>query len=195
MDSVLFGRPFCALFSEAYPHTLFAEVMAFFYLSYYLIIPGMGLLLWFRKRPAFEPFLFQVALCFYFFYGVFSLFPSAGPQYHLYDGAIAWDGVFFGPVLTELLLALEVPTGAFPSSHVGLALIVFFTTLRHQAWAGLPMAILLTGLCAAILYGGPHYFLDLPCGLAVGAVFLWLSRPCGRKIDGWLRAVDSPIPP
>jgi membrane-associated phospholipid phosphatase len=157
--------------------------MAFFYFSYYLMIPGMGLFLWFRKKERFSHFVFTSALCFYFFYWLFSLIPSAGPQYYLYEGFIEWKGVFFGPLLTHLLQAVECPTGAFPSSHVGVALIVCGFAWRQGRRPGLLLLILLTGLAASILYGGPHYFLDLPCGLAVGFVFLGCAETCARRIN------------
>jgi hypothetical protein len=171
IDDNLFGGSLCDRFSAAYPHPVFAEIMAFFYFSYYLMIPGLGLLLWFRVRPLFDSFVFTTALCFYFFYLVFSLFPSAGPQFHLRGGALHWEGYLFGPLLTTILQNVEVPTGAFPSSHVGVALIATCFAWRTSRGLGGLFTVLCTGLSLAILYGGPHYFLDLPCGLAVGAFF------------------------
>lgn len=176
IDEALFGSPLCDRFSSACPHPVFGEAMAFFYFSYYLMIPGLGLFLWFRVRRLFDSFIFTSALCFYFFYLVFSLLPSAGPQFYLREGALQWQGFLFGPLLTTILENVEVPTGAFPSSHVGVALIVTCFAWRGSRPLGALFTVLLAGLCLAILYGGPHYFLDLPCGLAVGAVF-YLAAP------------------
>ncbi len=188
VDTILFGRPVCEAFSERFPGAFFAELMAFFYFSYYFMIPGIALWLWIKNRSLFQEFVFCVALCFYFFYLVFSLLPASGPQYYLYGGKLIWNGILFGPLLTGLLESVEVPTGAFPSSHVGIALVVTVFAWRHHRLLGGLMAGLSTGLAAAILYGGPHYFIDLPLGLAVGAAFLLLAGPCARWIEAHLVA-------
>ncbi len=186
MDERFFSTPFCDLFSEALPQPGFAEAMAFFYSSYYIMIPGVGLWLWIRNRTLFFDFIFTTGFSFYLYYLLFSILPSAGPQYFLAGGEIRWEGWFFGPLLTDLLMAVECPTGAFPSSHVGIALVVTVFAWRSMRFAGTVLAFLSSGLAAAILYGGPHYFLDLPCGIATGVVFLFLSRItfCRRKLPG-----------
>ncbi|MHC4942397.1 MAG: phosphatase PAP2 family protein [Planctomycetota bacterium] len=185
-DRALFGRIFCEGFSEAFSTRVFAEIMAFFYFSYYFMIPGLGLVLWFRDRLLFRRFLFCTALGFYFFYLLFSILPSYGPQFHVNHGAIFWDGYLFGPLLTGLLLGIEMPTGAFPSSHVGVSVVVTVFAWRHSRRLGALAAILLAGLSLSILYGGPHYFIDLPCGIALGLCFLLLHQPVALKIHGWL---------
>jgi hypothetical protein len=192
MDELLFQGSFCDLFSSALPHQLFAEVMALSYFSYYLMIPGVGLFLWFRNRQRFFEFVFCTAFCFYFFYLIFSLVPSEGPQFFLRGGALHWDGRLFGPLLTGLLQQVEVPTGAFPSSHVGIALICLVFAWRQHRLFGAGVALFFSGLCAAILYGGPHYFIDLPCGLAVALLFILFSGP----VRAWLtRKPDESGPP
>ena len=50
IDTRLFGRPVCEVFSDAFPGTFFAEVMSFSYFSYYFLIPGLALYLWIRNR-------------------------------------------------------------------------------------------------------------------------------------------------
>jgi len=171
VDRALFGDLLCHRFTRLLPARGFAETMAFFYFSYYLMIPGVGLWLWLRDRRRFRPFLHCVAACFYFFYLFFALAPSQGPQFYLHYGRIHWDGFFFGPMLTALLSGTESPTGAFPSSHVGIALVVTFHAWRSRRLLGAFMTLLFAGLCSAILYGAPHYCIDLPFGLLVGSIF------------------------
>jgi hypothetical protein len=190
-----FGGLVCERFSETCSSTLFAEIMAFFYYSYYIMIPGLGLLLWFRNKRLFPEFIFCTAMGFYVFYLIFAIAPSHGPQFHVNQGAILWDGHFFGPLLTNLLSRIEVPTGAFPSSHVGMAVVVTAFAWRHHRGLGLIAALLTAGLSAAILYGAPHYFLDLPCGIALGLVYLIAYGPLARKLGNrsWALIYGSEI--
>ncbi len=183
MDDLIFG----AQLSEALPELLspvwFQEWMAASYFSYYLIIPGAGLYLWFRNRERFTGYIFTLAACFYFCYLLFILLPAGGPQQYLADGRIHWDGVLFGPLLTGMLGTLEVDTGAFPSSHVAIALITVVFVWREKGYAGWIFSILFAGLFLATVYGGPHYALDLPAGLLVGSLFLVLSERLYKALD------------
>lgn len=181
IDEALFGSLVCDRFKAALPHRPFAEIMAFFYFSYYLMIPGTSLLLWFKRRRLCFEYIFSVTFSFYLYYLVFSIVPSAGPQFFAHEGAIVWDGYFFGPLLTQILEHGELPTGAFPSSHVGIALVTSVFAWRFGRGFGALIAFLTLGLSCAILYGAPHYALDLPCGLATGWIFLLLSRFMIRK--------------
>lgn len=186
MDVRLFNEPFCHLFSRNVSSPIFAEAMAFFYFSYYALLPGLSVYLWIRNRRLFYSFVFCTGLCFYVFFLFFSIVPSGGPQFHIHGGSIHWNGTFFGPLLTAILLELESSTGAFPSSHVGITLIVTAFAFRQHRALGWVLALFLTGLAAATQYGGPHYFIDLPCGAAVGFLFLKLCNPCQRALEAFL---------
>ncbi|MBU0756345.1 MAG: hypothetical protein KJ645_14480, partial [Planctomycetes bacterium] len=75
MERQLFGSLVCDRFSSAFSQPLFAEAMAFFYFSYYLMIPGLGLILWWRRRSLFHEFVLVTACTFYVYYLVFSVWP------------------------------------------------------------------------------------------------------------------------
>jgi hypothetical protein len=177
MDDVLFGAQLSEAFPAAVSATWFQEAMAFSYASYYLFIPGAGFYLWFRNRKKFASFLFTLATCFYFCYLIFIIFPSGGPQMYLREGVIHWDGVIFGPLLTGMLTALERCTGAFPSSHIAIAFIIVVTVWREKGFLRYIFAVLFIGLFMATVYGGPHYGIDLPAGLATGTFFLIICMP------------------
>lgn len=183
MDDLIFG----AQLSEALPALLspvwFHEWMAASYFSYYLIIPGAGLYLWFRNRELFTRYIFTSATCFYFCYFLFILLPAGGPQQYLTDGRIHWDGILFGPLLTAMLGTLEVNTGAFPSSHVAITLITVLFLWKVRGLARWIVTVLFVGLFIATVYGGPHYAIDLPTGLAVGFLFVALSNRLYSALD------------
>jgi membrane-associated phospholipid phosphatase len=71
-----------------------------------------------------------------------------------------------------MLGALERDTGAFPSSHIAIAFIVLVTIWLERGRLRYLVAVLFAGLFMATVYGGPHYGIDLPAGLATGALFL-----------------------
>lgn len=172
IDDAVFGAQLSEAFPVAVPMTWFQEWMAFSYCSYYVLIPGGGLYIWLKNRRAFSDFLFTTAACFYFCYIVFIIFPAGGPQMYLHDGVIHWDGVFFGPLLTAMLGTLESDTGAFPSSHIAISLIVVVSVWRLKGGLRYLFVLVFIGLFLATVYGGPHYAIDLPAGVAVGILFL-----------------------
>lgn len=183
-DRFLFDDTLSSALPALVPDLWFAEVMAFFYFSYYLLVPGVGLYLWIRQRSVFREYVLTVAACFYFCYLLFCLFPSGGPQFHIEGGRIVWEGCFFGPMLTEMLSRNEVATGAFPSSHVAVSLIALAFVWRSRSLVRFLVAVLFAGLFLSTVYGGPHYALDLPAGLAVGWFFLAAVPRLNRGAEG-----------
>jgi hypothetical protein len=182
IDDAVFGAQLSEVFPEALPMTWFQEWMAFSYCSYYMLIPGGGLYIWLKDRRAFSGFLFTTAACFYFCYIVFIVFPAGGPQMYLRGGVIHWDGVFFGPLLTAMLGTLESDTGAFPSSHIAISLIVVVSVWRQKGALRYLFALVFVGLFLATVYGGPHYAVDLPAGVAVGIFFLFAGARLKRAL-------------
>jgi len=183
MDDLIFGAQLSEVLPELLSPVWFQEWMAASYFSYYLIIPGAGLYLWFRNRERFTRYIFTAAACFYFCYLLFILLPAGGPQQFLTDGRIHWDGIVFGPLLTAMLGTLEVDTGAFPSSHVAITLISVLFLWKERGRAKWIATVLFFGLFLATVYGGPHYALDLPAGLAVGFVFVAISNRLYGALD------------
>ncbi len=187
-DRFLFDETLSTAIPALLPQLWFREVMAFFYFSYYILIPGMGLVVWLRAKSLFSEYVLTVAACFYFCYLLFCLVPSAGPQFHLQGGRIVWEGYIFGPLLTEVLQSFEKATGAFPSSHVAVSLIALVFGWRLLSAVRYPLLVLFSGLFVSTVYGGPHYAIDLPAGLLVGWVFLVVVPRSGG--DGAKRGLD-----
>jgi len=167
------------------PHPIFSEYMHFSYFSYYLLIPGLGIPLWFKRRhDAYDTFIYKcllnMAFCFIFFIFV----PCAGPWHYFAGQTMRWKfpGYFFVKTMGIILKFGEISNGAFPSSHVAMATVILFSAWRYQRtifWLMLPMAL---SLFVSTVYTQAHYLIDVPSGFAVGIFFFFI----GNKVKQWM---------
>ncbi len=154
------------------------EIFSASYFSYYLLIPGLSLFLFFHRKDA-EIIRFMTATCaaFFFSYMIFILYPVEGPRHFL---ATQYENVISGPVFRPLV-ELIIENGAFhggamPSSHCAVALIVMLFAIKNysrKAWFLIPVIL---GLAAGTVYGRFHYISDVIVGLIIGAVCYGIIR-------------------
>jgi membrane-associated phospholipid phosphatase len=177
---------------ERFPSREVSEVLYAAYFSYSLMVVGVALALLFRDRRQFARFISVVSLVFYVCYLTFIFTPVVGPRI-LYPGIVAQPlpadvtpasplttpeavqaGVFFQ--IMAWIYRFETPGGAFPSSHVAVALCTVyfsFLYLRPIRWAHLVAATL---LCISTVYGRYHYVVDVVGGVLTGAMLLPLGN-------------------
>ena len=189
-DAWLFGCQPSLEFSKAMPYTWFNELMNFGYFSYFFMILGCALYFYIVNKPLAQHTVFVVLCAFFFYYLLFIIMPVMGPQFYFKppDNQLADAGIF--RYLVKLSQSLgEKPTGAFPSSHVGICivnLILLFKYARKGFYALLPVALLL--VCSTV-YIKAHYLIDVFAGFVTAPLFYWLSCVCWKKISG------QPVPP
>ncbi len=172
-------------FSRCCSQPWFSELMHFGYFSFYLIITFF-VVYYYAKLPHLagkEIFIFLFS--FYTFYLIFIFFPSEGPQYYLPAGKESMpDGYLFTHIMQKILLYGDKPTGAFPSSHIGMTWLMmyfFFKDKRKVFYWWLIPAILLT---FSTVYIKAHYALDVMAGFLTVPVFAW----SGNKVYDWFFA-------
>jgi membrane-associated phospholipid phosphatase len=164
-------------FSEKFNNYWFSELMYFGYFSYYLVVFGFPLLLYLKKNPNFKFMLFIILSSFYLYYLFFAIIPTVGPQFwfpaqiqHVNEG-----GLF--TFLVRLVQEIgETPTGAFPSSHVGITWLIVFLAAKYYKTALkvlIPVAILLS---ISTVYIKAHYVLDVIAGLISVPILYFFSR-------------------
>lgn len=153
------------------------------YLSYYFILAGGPLALWFsgRRDGARRAILLTMAT-FYSCYTIFYIFPVAGPRY-LFPLARNAATAVAPAVFAQRLLEQGAAWGtAFPSSHVAVALVASIAAWREWRPLGavlLPAAVL---LCFGTVYGQFHYAVDALAGVGVAGLALVASRhKAGRR--------------
>jgi membrane-associated phospholipid phosphatase len=176
-DERLFGGQPSLLFSSYLPESWFSELMYFGYFSYYLIAFGVPMEFW-RKHPNDSNRAVFVVLCsFYLYYTIYIIVPVAGPQF-FFTGAMGQvpSGYIFSDLIHYIQMFGEKPTGAFPSSHVGIStvvLILTFTKARGIFWKILPLFVVLV---LSTVYIKAHYLVDVLAGFLSGIIFYYITN-------------------
>jgi len=201
LDQILFGFQPSLKFMLALPSVWVSEVFYFSYFSYYIMIGGTGLALFFRNRQQFYHYVSVVSFVFYACYLTYIFLPVIGPRI-IYTNIApftpppevlpveAWvfpDAVQSGPfhkLMAVIYHYFETDGAAFPSSHVAIALVTVYFSFRYIPrirWIHLVMAIL---LCLSTVYCRYHYAVDVLGGALTAALMLplgnWLYRRYGE---------------
>lgn len=200
MEQQLFGMQPSLEFSMMYPQPWISEVLDMAYASYYPIIVLVVLYYFFRRYEDFERCVFIVMGSFMMYYVIFDLLPVAGPTY--YFAAIGleqahagvfpdmgnyfhelrpcmaspgWKDGFFYEMVEIAKDAGERPTAAFPSSHVGISVVLSWLAVQTRQWWLSVIVIVITLLiCLATVYIQAHYAVDSLAGLVTGTLFYWV---------------------
>ena len=157
------------------PSPLLSNLLHLGYLSYYLIVLGVPLALWFNARkPAASKTILLMMVTFYVCFTIFRIFPVAGPRYLFPMTEAALQTPI--PRFAHELVATGSAWGtAFPSSHVAVAIVNTATAWLGWKPLGVVTAILAASLAAGTVYGGFHYGVDTLAGglLALLILTVW----------------------
>lgn len=173
LDSIIFGFQPSVAFYNNFPGKFFSEVMNFGYFSYYFIIAAYTIIIYVKKRHEFVRTVFLVTCSFLIYYLIFSVLPVSGPQYFFEPphNQIADSGIFRKLVRFVEFIG-ERPTAAFPSSHVGIVLILIIMAWRDYRktwWWLIPIFIL---LAFSTVYIKAHYAVDVLGGIISAPIVL-----------------------
>jgi membrane-associated phospholipid phosphatase len=197
-DQSVFGTVLTPLLQDN-SGRLMTEVMYIFYSSYYFLIPGIGLVLYFRnrektrERPSvpFRKYMLTVSLTYWVCYLHFLFTPAGGPVFWpRYPGPVR--EMAGGPITAIEQWVFNHGTivgGAFPSSHVAVAVVCAWFAIRCSI---VPVVLvpLCTGLAISTVYAGYHYGVDVLYGIAIGVIvtliaarlFAWQERRRSLKL-------------
>ncbi len=198
-DRALFGRMLTPWMQQA-ANPWLTELMYFCYTSFYLFIPGVGVPLYLRWRRDrtdtalldFRQFITAVVLVFYFCYLHFLLTPVGGPVFFQgYPGPVL--ELAGGPITSFeqwLFGHGTIVGGAFPSSHVAVAIVVAIFAVRFRVaprfWA--PLSV---GLAISTIYTGYHYGIDVIYGMVVAVAVVAVIPGLLRRFDRRFRESGS----
>ena len=122
------------------------EIISFCYFSYYFMIPVFMFTLFFKKDyNILISFLSSTCVMFFCSYMLFFLYPIEGPRWHfegLYQNSI--DGHFFRQMVEYVIANGAVRGGCMPSSHFGVALVIWmycYKYYRKAGWIILPIVL------------------------------------------------------
>ncbi len=187
------GYPTVWLQSLANP--LLTEFMSLFYMSYYFLIPVLGLILYFQQEwERLHDFLLTVSVTFFFCFLHYLSMPVAGPIFIPKGLPFELASLNGGPfTLFEQWLFFKgaIKGGAFPSSHVAVAVVVLLFAIRSGKYPYI-FSGTVTGLAISTVYNGYHYGIDVIYGAIAGLLFslacpllnrAWKKRSTGQKIE------------
>ena len=193
LDQSIFGAQPSLTFMESLPYWPVSEVFYASYFSYYVMIAGVGLALYFGDRHQFFHYLSVVSFVFYVCYFVYLFTPVTGPRvfFRVIDGyelppevrpavvpglpAEVQAGPFFR-LMAWIYDNFEASGAAFPSSHVAVAITTCWFSFRYLPrlrFGHLAMVVL---LCLSTVYCRYHYVVDVLAGMATAAVLVPLGN-------------------
>jgi membrane-associated phospholipid phosphatase len=196
LEELIFGFQPAVVFMNAFPHPLVSEFFYMSYFSYYVMIAGVGLALYFRRREKFWHYLAVLSFVFYGCFLAFIFLPVAGPPAfymeipkYLDQQRLPYYPLEFPPSVTLgpffnlmriLYRTFETGGGAFPSSHVAAAICVLFFSWRYLLRARYVILAATLALSFATVYCRYHYAVDVFAGAATAGALVpvgeWLYR-------------------
>lgn len=197
MEQTLFGCQPALLFSQKLTWPVWSELMYLNYSSYFVLILTVTLYYFLCRYQEFQRASLVIIGSFFAFYVVFDLLPVTGPQYYYLaagpDNIAAgvfpnvgdyflthnemmtmpgYQDGFFYQFMVHAHAAGERPTAAFPSSHVGVTIVMLMLALRTKSrWLSWFVGVMLALMCLSTVYIRAHYAIDVIAGLAVGFIF------------------------
>lgn len=176
IDQSLFGFQPSLVFSEYFSNRLFSELMYFGYFSFYLLIIGFVIIAYYKLTEESESLIFKLAASMLLFYLFFGIVPAAGPQFYFpspeKDLPIAF---IFDKVMHFIQANAEQPTAAFPSSHVGISIIILLL-IRKRAQLFFKIAVpFVIILILSTVYIKAHYAIDVIGGILIAPIILYLA--------------------
>jgi membrane-associated phospholipid phosphatase len=176
LDQAIFGFQPSVLFSEYFSHPIFAEIMYIGYFSFYLLIIGFIIALYVKKDALFTENIFKFTASFFIFYLFFGIFPSEGPQFYFDSPDKELPVAYLFDTIMHFIQAHgEQPTAAFPSSHVGLSIIILMLSKKSIPMfyrISLPFVVL---LILSTVYIKAHYAVDVIGGIIIAPIIVYLA--------------------
>ncbi|MDD2331255.1 MAG: phosphatase PAP2 family protein [Candidatus Cloacimonetes bacterium] len=177
IDHQLFGYYPSLTWGIKHSNRIIHEIFAFGYFSYYPMIVGLPVYLYFKNRKAFEETIFVLSFVFYLYYFVYSLVPVIGGRY--FDEAMLLSrqsgGYLFSGIMANIYSNSKHLGGAFPSSHVAIAIVLCISALRHtKIWGYIFCSVTLI-LVFATVFLHYHWFIDAVAGVVTGIPAYFLA--------------------
>ena len=154
------------------------EIISFCYFSYYFMIPVFMISVFVKKDyEILKSFIASTCIMFFCSYMLFFLYPIEGPRWHFvsqFQNSI--DGPFFRQAVEFVIANGAVRGGCMPSSHFGVALVIWMYCYRYYrktAYIILPIVI---GLGVGTVWGRFHYVSDVFIGGLIGflgTIIIW----------------------
>ncbi|GAA2544264.1 phosphatase PAP2 family protein [Winogradskya consettensis] len=181
-------------------------VVSLVYVSHFLAVPTIGVLLWLRQRELWARFMRRWFTLSLFGLITYFLYPAAPPWWASLYGQLpqhveristnGWNAIGLhsaGNSLNALQVDAANPVAAMPSLHTAYAMMAvsFFLPMVAKKWWPLLLAYPLA-MTFTLVYSGEHYVIDVLVGWAyVAGIFLlvgfaerwWARRRAADKVS------------
>ena len=181
-DAFIFGFQPSIAFSDYFSHPIFSELMYIGYFSLYIIIIAFIYISFFKQKQHTDELFFKLATTMLLFYLFFGFFPAAGPQFYFSSPEKDLPTAFIFDKIMHFIQQAEQPTGAFPSSHVGISIIILLLMRKRVPLffkIAVPFVIL---LILSTVYIKAHYAVDAIAGIMFAPIILYLGNILYKKI-------------
>jgi membrane-associated phospholipid phosphatase len=193
----IFGFLPAVAFMETLPNMIVSEFFYMAYFSYYVMIGGVGLSLFYRNRESYWHYLAIVSFVLYGCYLAFIFLPVSGPpafymeiprfvdQHQLpyyplaFPPAVA-KGPFF-QIMAVIYRNFESGGGAFPSSHVAVAICTLYFSYRYLPRIRQIHLAAVIAMCLATVYCRYHYAVDVVAGALTAVILIPLGELLYRR--------------
>ena len=175
-DQWLFGCQPSLEFSKCCNQQWVSELMYFGYISYFVIITATVFISLARGKECMQRSVFLILCSFLIYYTTFIIFPVSGPQFYFSppDNLLDCTG-FFRNLMIAIQDLGEKPTGAFPSSHVGICCICMYILFKHSRKVFYTLAPVAIVLICSTVYIKAHYLIDVIGGFVSAPFYFWIS--------------------
>ncbi len=203
-----FGCQPALLFSQQYSSPVVSELLCLGYFSYFPMIATVAFYYLLKHYDRLTYCAFVILGSFFLFYVIFIFLPVAGPQFYYaavgidqiaqghfpdvghyfmnHQEALAIPGVKGGLFHDLVQLAHDAgerPTAAFPSSHVGVSVVLLWLVAEARSWRLFSVLTVLTVLLFfATFYIQAHYAIDAIAGLMVGTIMYFVLKWSYRRL-------------
>jgi membrane-associated phospholipid phosphatase len=193
LEEQIFGFQPSLVFMDRLPYLALSELFYAAYFTYYVMIVGVGLALYFRQRRRFYHYVSVVSFVFYLCYLTYIIVPVMGPRIfylppevytlpaHAQPAEVPAypQSVKVGPFFQIMALIysyLEAPGAAFPSSHVAVAICTVYFSFRYLRKIRHVHLVDVILLCLSTIYCRYHYVVDVVAGIAVAGLLVPLGN-------------------
>ncbi len=197
-EQAIFGCQPSMEFMARLPWLPVSELFYASYFSYYVMIAGVGLTLFLRRREAFFHYVSVLSFVFYVCYLIYIFLPVIGPRVFARSlggytlppeiQALAPPASFpyppqitrgpFFRVMALIYDVFEAPGAALPSSHVAASICTVWFSFRYRLRIRHVHFVMVVLLCLSTVYCRYHYVIDVLAGLLTVGVLL----PLGNRL-------------
>lgn len=197
----LFGCQPALLFEKILSGDFWREAFNMGYWLYYPMTATVTFYYFFKRPERVEQCTFIIMASFFLHYIIYIFLPVAGPQFYfpvigetaassgVYENignyfdlhpqiSIAQEGKggFFTELVNLAQSAGERPTAAFPSSHIGVSLVIMILAYKGNKKLFVLFFPFFILLCCATVYIKAHYLIDAIAGFISGLLTYYISK-------------------